>query len=107
MQQAAQEPAGHKVAPATKDYGPKQPPTKTVTSYSGTTSYGPSYAHRDSLANKVCQTASPTPTLSNYKDNREYKVFKAFKAQQVYAAKLAHKVFRAYKAYKEIKASKA
>ena len=93
----------YKVAPATKDYGPKQPPTNLETLYSGTTSYGPSYAHLDNYANKACQTASPTPTLSNSednKDNRAYRVSKdnrAYKVQLVYVARQAHKVYREYK----------
>ena len=93
----------YKADPATKVYGPKQPPTNLETLYSGTTSYGPSYAFLDNYANKACQTESPTPTLSNSEDNKEIKVFKvskdnrAFKVQLVYVARQAYKANREFK----------
>ena len=105
-QQAAQSQRA-KVDPATKDYGPKPKYTNPETSYSGTTSYGPSYAHLDKHANKACQTVSPTPTLSNSednKDNKEIKVSKdnrASKVQLVYVVQQARKVFKANREFKE------
>ena len=58
--------------------------------YSGTTSYGPSYAYQDKLAGKACQMASSPQTFINFevnkvnKETQEHRGFKVFKGYKGY-----------------------
>ena len=69
--------------------------------YSGTTSYGPSYAYLDKLADKVCQMASSPQTFINFEVNKDYKAYKDNKGYKAY------KGSKAYRGYKDTRAHKA
>ena len=91
----------HKEGLATKDYGPKPKPIKTVILYNGTTNYGPSYAYPDKLAGKACQMASSPQTFINFEANRDNKETQEHRGFKVF------KGYKGYKAYKETSVHKA